>query len=140
MASINPLNFGLEFSYSLKLLKVNMKKLVILQTFILLLTVILGLLLKIDPTSPLRPFHPLTGGLAGLIGIVTVIVSFTSQQKKITKILLVIVLLLTVSAGLGGGSLKDTANYDLAYAQMAGSGFLAFITSSIITFKLKSSR
>lgn len=117
-----------------------MKKLVIIQTVILLVTVFLGLLLKIDPSSPIRAFHPLSGMLAGLIGIVTVIVSFTSQQKKITKILLVIVLLFTAAAGLGGGSLKDTANYDLAYAQMAGSGFLAFITSSIITFKLKSSR
>jgi heme A synthase len=115
-----------------------MKKLVIVQTALLLATILLGSLLKNDLASGVRDFHRAFGMLSVLSSILVLITTFKTNVQSQIKWLSFAVITLSIVAALGGLSLSTTSNYDLSYIQMAGSGFVAFIISCVLLYKLRS--
>ncbi len=115
-----------------------MKKVVLVQVVLLLCTVLLGISLKVGILPISTDIHKFFGIASGLAGLIVLILAFMQKQRIQIKLLAAAVILLTFSAGMGGSSLENTANYDLSYGQMVVSGFLALVISIVIYFKLPS--
>lgn len=117
-----------------------MKKIVAGQFVILLLTILLGVILKGDLESGIRTFHRAFGLLAVLAGVTVLANAFLRKQTLSVKILSVITLLLTLSAGMGGMSIRSGDDYNSAFNQMAISATAALVVSVVTYFKVKAEK
>ncbi|MBP7832607.1 MAG: hypothetical protein KA035_02440 [Candidatus Levybacteria bacterium] len=117
-----------------------MQKIILTQIILLSCTVLVGVLLKTGLLPVSSDIHRLLGITSGVLGIITVIAVFMGKQRLTIKLLALAVLLLTISAAIGGSSLSTATNYDLSYGQMVISGILALITSIVLYMKLKSNK
>ncbi len=113
-----------------------MRKLVVIQTILLVGTIVLGALIKNGIVPEISQYHGLVGRLSGLVGLVILIMAFVKKQLTIVKTLSVLNLFLVIIAAFGGASFSQT-NSSLSFSLMILSGTLALIVSIILAFKLR---
>ncbi|MEI7632334.1 MAG: hypothetical protein WCJ60_03355 [bacterium] len=116
-----------------------MKKLNIAQIIALLLTIIIGTILKNNIGSGPRGLHRLFGMLAGLIGLALLVISFVAKAKSSVKFLAMLSFVLTFGAAFSGKSLKTSANYSNTFMMMRFLAVLALVSSTITYFVNKKS-